>query len=74
MNLDGYKLSEIHYVELGLPYFIKCISAFNFEFGGGLGINPEAERQEIIETGITQTGKRTNQATSFTSVPLTFAL
>jgi hypothetical protein len=55
-------------------YFIECISAFNLKFGGGVGINPETERQEIVIGRVTQTEKRTNQAMSFTGVPLTFAL
>lgn len=29
-------------------YFIKSVSAFNLKFGGGVGINPETERQKII--------------------------
>lgn len=69
-NLDGS--SEIY---AGLSYFIKCVSAFDFEFGGGVGINPETGRQEIIGPGSrNEMGKRTNQAMSFTSVPLTVAL
>lgn len=57
------------------PYFIKCVSAFDFDFRSGVRINPETGRQEIIGPGSrNEMGKRTNQVAFFTSVPLTFAL
>lgn len=72
MNKFGWFTVKI-YAEL--PYFIECVSAFDFEFGGRVGINPEAGRQEIIGPGsCNEMGKRTNQAMSFTGVPLTFVL
>jgi hypothetical protein len=48
-NLDlSLPVRELSHLDRGILrsmgiYFIKCVSAFDLEFGGRIGINPESE-------------------------------